>query len=183
MSKHEPSSPQASTTGGTDLSGMLSRRGGRSTTTTVILCLVLVAVGLLGGVFIGHHFGQPAAAATGGNARFGQGGFPGFGNGSGAPPSFPAGGQLQFGTITSINGNTITLKSRTGATLKVNVGSGTTIQVTKSGSIGDLGTGDTIVVVGSKSSDGSIAAQRISEGGGFGGRFGGGFGGGASPAP
>jgi len=182
MSKNEPPPAEGSTAAGTDLRELLSGRGGgRSTTTTVILCLVLVALGLLGGIFIGHHFGQPASAATGNGAPgFGQGGFPGGfgngngnggangnGNGNGTAPSFPGNGQFQLGTITSIDGNTITLKTRTGTTIKVNVGSRTDIQITKSGSIGDLSNGDSIVVVGSRSSDGTIAATRISEGGGF----------------
>ena len=176
MSQQAPPPPaEGSAAAGTDLRGVLSGRrgGGRSTTTTVILCLVLVAFGLLGGIFIGHHFGQPAAAAAGDRPGFGQGGgfpgggFPGAGNGNGAGggngngnvPTFPSNGRFQFGTITSIDGNTITMETQDrDRRSRSRSGPGRTSRSPKSGSIGDLSNGDTIVVVGSQSSDGSIAA-------------------------
>jgi hypothetical protein len=117
--------------------------------------------GTNGGGFFNGGGGNGANGGTGGNG----------GNGG----RF-ANGNFATGTVQSVNGNTITLLSRDGTTTTVTVTSSTKISKTEKGSLSDLKTGDNVVAVGSKSSDGSIAATTISEGRGFGGfgRFGGG---------
>jgi len=146
-----------------------------SSVTIVILALLLVAVGFLAGAFTGHHFGQPVSAVTI-RGRFlpraGQSFGPGF---PGAPgTAFPgsANVSLAAGTIKSVSGNTITLQTRSGGIVSVQVGSATAIRVTTSGSLKDLTPGSTIVVAGTRTGSGAMQARVISQGGAFAGRFG-----------
>jgi hypothetical protein len=147
-----------------DLQSLLQHRpnASRSKSTVLLAAIALVAVGFIGGLFVGKSMGDDTqqAAFPGG---FGQNG-PAFatganGNGGGFP-----GGNATIGTIKSIDGDTITLQTMNGDTVTVNVGSDTQIQVTKDGSVGDLGTGDTVVVAGTQKS-GAIDASSITEGG------------------
>jgi hypothetical protein len=148
-----------------DLQSWLQDRpnGGRSKSTMLLAAIVLVAVGFIGGLFVGKSMGNDSqqAAFPGG---LGQNG-PGFATGAnGNGGGLPGGGNVTIGTIKSIDGDTITLQTVNGDTVTVNIGSDTTIQVTKDGSVGDLGTGDTLVVAGTQKS-GSIDANSITEGG------------------
>ena len=146
-----------------DLRSMLQNRpdAGPSKSTLMLAAITLVAVGFIGGLFVGKNMGDnsPQATFPGG---VGQNG-PGFTNGNGNAGGLPDGG-VTVGTIKSIDGDTITLEMPNGDTIAVNVDSDTTIQVTEDGSLSDLGTGDTVVVAGSQD-DGSIDASSISEGG------------------
>jgi hypothetical protein len=121
--------------------------------------------GTNGGENGGANGGQNGAPGTGGGFGGGGGNGGGFGGGAGN-------GNFATGTVQSVSGNNITLQSRGGTTMTVVVNSSTKITKTESGSLSDLKTGDTVVVIGSQSSDGSIAATAISEGRGFGGGFG-----------
>lgn len=95
-------------------------------------------------------------------------------------------GRGAFGTITSIDGSTLTVSDRQqGTTTKVATTSKTKVTTSAKGSSSDVKVGDTVMVVGTKSGS-SIAARRVSDegkvsasdqpgpgGGGFGGRNGG----------
>jgi hypothetical protein len=143
-----------------DLQSLLQARpdGGRSKSTMVLAAIALVALGFIGGLFVGKNMASdsPQLAFPGG---VGQNG-PTFDNGGG---TFPGGGAT-VGTIKRIDGDTITIETPNGDTVMVNVGSNTSIQVTEDGSLNDLGTGDTVVVAGTQN-DGSIDANSITEGG------------------
>jgi hypothetical protein len=125
-----------------------------------------VAVGLIGGLFVGKSMGDSSdqAALPGG---FGPGA-PGAGDGGGTGLPNGGNGQFTFGTIQSIDGDTLTVTTADGSTVKVEVGDDTQIQVTKEGSVSDLTEGTTIIVSGSRSGD-TLDADSISEGGGLGG--------------
>jgi hypothetical protein len=128
---------------------------------------------------------------TGGPGRFnGEGGPPpgGF-NGQGGPPVTDANGNptgnasgstnrrpsgFAGGTVTSVNGGTITISSFDGSTMTVTTTSSTTVTKSVQGSFSDLKVGQTVRAMGSTGSDGTVAATSINEGmGGFG-AFGGG---------
>jgi len=163
----------------------------RSTPAVVAISLLLVAVGFVAGAFVSRAFGQPASAAVvkpragvvprpglnpggpfrpggrvpgGGQVPWG-GQVPGGGHRGSNLPMLPANGSVAVGTITSVKGNAVTVKTPSGQTVTVQVGDATTIRVVKSGTVGDLTTGSTIVVVGTRASDGTLQARAISEGG------------------
>lgn len=153
------------------LHGELSAAG-RSTSkvTLVLVGVVVLVVGFLGGILT-HR----AYAGTGTSNSSTQAGSPsrnGFngGNGfrrpgaSGAPNGGGNGFGGTFGTIDHISGNTVYVKTSDGTIVKVTVGSGTTISITKDGKVTDLSAGQTVVVQGQTGSDGSVNANRISEG-------------------
>jgi hypothetical protein len=141
-------------------------RGRRSPLTLVLAAVALVAVGLIGGLFVGKSMDDSSnqTALPGG---FGPSG-PGVGNGGGAGLPNGANGRFTFGTIESVDGDTLTVTTADGSTVKVEVGDDTQIQVTQEGSISDLTQGTTIIVTGSRSGD-TLDADSISEGGGLGG--------------
>jgi hypothetical protein len=86
----------------------------------------------------------------------------------------PGGGVL--GTVTKVEGNTITVTQRDGTTATVVVSSGTTVSKTVSGSLSDLTTGTSIAVRGT-TADGKTTAESITVNPANGGAFppGGGF--------
>jgi len=100
-----------------------------------------------------------AAAGAGATAQgTGAGGFAGrFGGG--------AGGNASIGTISNVNGNMLYLTETTGNTVKVTLSPST--KLTKSLTVAEssLHPGDSIVVQGVKSSDGTVVATSISDSG------------------
>ena len=99
---------------------------------------------------------------TGGGAGFGR-------NPSGAPPSpgngtnpgFPGGGNFTAGSLTNINGSTLTLSTAQG-TATVTVGASTAILETVSGTVNDLQAGQSVAVTGNRDAAGNINATLIS---------------------
>ena len=85
--------------------------------------------------------------------------FGGGGAADGAGGGFLAGSALQ-GTIEGIEGDVITLNTFQG-TIRVTVPSEATIQVTKTGVIGDLSNGMTVTVTGERSEDGTFTAENV----------------------
>jgi len=162
-----------------------ARERGRTSAAVVGLSLLLVVVGFLAGVFATRAFGQPAGAAvvrprpgTVPRAGLGPGGvlrpggrLPGGERPGSNLPMLPSNGSIAFGTITGVKGNTLILKTASGQTLTVQVGDSTAIRVVKSGSVGDLTTGSTILVIGTRSNDGTLQARAINEGGAVPGGF------------
>lgn len=74
----------------------------------------------------------------------------------------PRGSHGAMGTVSSINGNTITLTGKNGTTYTVNAGSATVKKVSDS-SVGSIAVGDTLSVNGSTSGN-SITAKNIVDG-------------------
>ncbi len=138
---------------------------------------LIVAIGILGGFYAGAKYGQghpapsntPTAAtsSSGGTGSTGGTGFTGRGGGLG-------GGNATVGTITAVNGDTITVhNTRTNADVKVNVSSAR-ITKTTDGSPSDLTVNQSVTVVGQAGSDGTVTATTVALGSGlsFGGRQG-----------
>jgi len=125
--------------------------------------LALVATLIVGGV-AGVLIGQSTASPS--NASLVQNGFGPRQGGDGPGTGQLNGdrGGLTAGTITSIDGDTITVKLADGSTVKVSTSGSTTVTKTSKAKVSDLAKGDTITVVGQADSSGNVTATRISEG-------------------
>jgi len=147
-----------------------------------IACLAVVA---LAGAAAGATLKKPSSTSTvqagaiGRNRANGAAGTNGATGANGAAGRFGAGGGGVFGTITKVEGNTMTVTQRDGTTATVVVPTGTTITKTVDGSLADLKSGTSIVVRGT-TADGKTTAQSVQinpangafPGGGFGGQRG-----------
>jgi len=134
--------------------------------TPALAAVAALAIGLFGGILISHGTSSSTSQAQGGG-NFG-GGAGGTEGGTGGPGG--AGGNITAGTITGIDGDTITLKLTDGSTVKVTSSSDTTVTTSATSSVSDLAKGDTITVSGTKDSDGNVIATTVREGEtGFGG--------------
>ena len=119
--------------------------------TLALAALILAGGGFLGGFLIGGN---------GAGAQEGPGGMV-VHEGPGPGDVRPA--NLTIGTIESISGNTFTVKTESGDTVKVQVVDDTTIRINKEGSIADLAKGDNVVVNGQRDGD-TIEAENVGSG-------------------
>lgn len=150
-----------------------------------IAVAVLAVVALLG-VFGGAQLksSNASASVTATSSGTGPGGGRNRGQFSGAPNGPRGGGGATFGTVESVNGDTITLTDQQGNTKTITLTSSTTITKTTTGAPSDITTGQTIVVRGTANSDGSTTATNVAIGNGGFGAFGGpGGGGNGGPPP
>jgi hypothetical protein len=165
-----PPSPEAP---GAPMAGPAAPRSGGATR-WLIPALALVAaivVGLFGGILIGQNTASANQLASG------RGAFPaGVSATNRAGGGFGGGGQgnATAGTIVSISGDTIVVKTRQGTTVTVTATDATTVTESKAGNISDLKAGDTVTAIGQNDGSGNVKATVISEGslgfGGFGGQ-------------
>lgn len=135
--------------------------------TPVLALVAALVIGFFGGLLVGQNSGS-------GNG--GQSGFPGNmgempGGGTGGPSGM---GGATSGTISSIDGDSITLTLADGSTVTVTTTGDTSVTATEQSSVSQLSEGDTITVLGESDADGNVAADSISEGQSLG--FGGGAG-------
>jgi len=122
--------------------------------TLALTGLILAGGGFLGGYLVGGH-GASGPEGPGGMVVRADG--PGGGPGGSMPAN------LTMGTIESISGNTFTVKTESGDTVKVQVVKDTTIRINKEGSIKDLAKGDNVVVNGQRDGD-TIDAENVNSG-------------------
>lgn len=101
--------------------------------------------------------GSGSAAAPNGGGQYFQGG-----NGQGGPAFAQRLGG--FGTISSIDGSTLTIEDQSGSSTKVVTSDSTTVTASETGSVDDIKVGDTVMVVGTGSST-EIAATRVTDDG------------------
>jgi hypothetical protein len=151
------------------------RRGLGRLTIALVAALVL-AVGVLGGVWVEKQLGSSSAAASGLPAGMPSGqGFPGAGGGAGAPGGAASGASgggagsgggsttsttpAVVGTVSSTTAKSLVVTDLGGTKHTVTVTSSTT--VTTPYGHGSLETGDTVAVSGSTGSDGSVAATGV----------------------
>jgi hypothetical protein len=140
------------------------------------IAAVVIAVALLGGFYGGLKIGQSNASAsnssanTGAGSRAGAGGFAGFGNAAActtpsASSSSTAPRRATAGTITAVNGSTLTIHDqRCNTTVTVTFDQSVIIRKTVDGSTSDLTPNTTVAVTGTRQSDGSIKANTITLG-------------------
>lgn len=129
---------------------------GPAKATLVLGGAVLAAAGFLGGYLV-NGGGDDAAAA---GPRF-NGSGPTRIEGPGGVNGDP--GNITFGTVVSVDGTTVTVKTQDGKTVKVETSSDTDITVTDKGTVDDLSKGDTVVVNGETDGD-KVDAESITEG-------------------
>jgi hypothetical protein len=130
--------------------------------TPALALVAALAVGLAGGVLIGHATAASAQASGGGFARGLGGGGQGFGGGGGGDGF--AGGGFTSGTIVSINGSTIVVKSLNGTEKTVTTTSTTKVTKTAPSSVSALKAGETVTVVGTVGANGDVTATSMAEG-------------------
>jgi len=141
---------------------------------TLTLTMVVVAgLGILGGIFVGKHYassggsvasafsrfaaaGASASAGTGATSSTGFTGRGGFFGGSGG---------ATLGTIKLVDGSIVYVQTETGDIVQVSTSAATKVTISASGTVKDLLPGQTVIVEGTKSASGSVAATSISEGG------------------
>jgi hypothetical protein len=133
----------------TDLSPtaeLLKQAGGRKTPRTALIALALAGVLVAGGG--GFALGRvtaPTPTFAGFRGGNGGNGFPGFGGGggNGLGGGGLRGGGLQ-GTVESLNGDTLTLKTANGSTITVTLSSTTTYAKQVGGQASDITQGATV---------------------------------------
>ncbi|MGC9963681.1 MAG: hypothetical protein ABSE47_17550 [Acidimicrobiales bacterium] len=139
------------------------RRGLRLRVPTAILLALLIAVSCVwGGAALQRH---ESASSTSGLPSFltsGSGGFrpPGASAGTGSPAAFGGGGAAS-GTVTVVAGNTLWVTTASGGLVKVVLGSSTSYTRDAKSTKAGLKPGDTVVVQGTKSKNGSVAASSV----------------------
>ncbi|MGH3222992.1 MAG: hypothetical protein ACRDPY_30600 [Streptosporangiaceae bacterium] len=154
---------------------------------TLTLTMVVVAgLGVLGGIFVGEHFGSSSggSAASAFRAFAGATGTPSAGSTSSSSGFAGRGASLfggggTFGTIKLVDGNIVYVQTATGGIVQVSTSSATKVTISTSAPVKDLVPGETVIVEGTTKTNGSIAATSISQSS-LGGSGGGGGGAGGS---
>ena len=166
-----------------DLTAALARRPRvHLPSLTLTLTMVVVAgLGVLGGIFLGEHYGSSSGSAASSFRAFaGAAATPSAGStsssssfaGRGGGALFGGGGT--FGTIKLVDGNIVYVQTATGDIVQVSTSAATKVTISASAPVKDLLPGETVIVEGTKNANGSIAATSISQnslggGGGLGG--------------
>ena len=153
----------------------------------IVALLVVAGAGFYSGQIIG---GREATASRAQAAQgfFSQrgGGQTGQGNGQGGTQGaggFRGGGAV--GTVSEVSGNTITITTRNGQAMKIELAANGTVRKQVDGQLSDITTGEQIVAMGTQNGD-TFQATSIQIGGFGGGGQGGGQGGSgrnAQPTP
>ena len=73
-------------------------------------------------------------------------------------------GRPTAGTVTAFDGSTLTLTTTDGSTVQVTTSSSTTVSVVHTSTLADLAVGDSVRVMGSTGSDGTLTATAVREG-------------------
>ncbi|TCO37775.1 hypothetical protein EV646_1221 [Kribbella antiqua] len=138
--------------------------------TAVLAGIVVLAVGLAGGAGLHAAFASDSTStpqqAGRGPGGAGYGGFRGgYGQGQGQGPG-GQGGNATIGTVVSATSSSLVVKTQNGD-VTVKLTGNTTYEITKQGTASDLKTGQQVVVTG-QSTDGSITATAVRQGGTFG---------------
>jgi hypothetical protein len=130
---------------------------------TVALFGVLIALGgIWGGAALQRSHGTSSgtsAAASSLASLFRGRGASGTGGATGASGFAAA---AATGTVTEVSGSTLYVTNASGALVKVTVGPSATVNRNAKSSLGSLQVGDTVVVEGSKASNGSVTATSVS---------------------
>lgn len=137
--------------------------------TGALLAILLVAGGFIGGVLVqkgqnsggggglGANAARAFAAAAAGRHAGGAGGAGAAGGFRGAP----GGATPTIGQVTNVQGKTLYVTTTQGNTVKVSVPEGATVTRTTSSSVKDVHPGESVIVQGTKRSDGSISASSV----------------------
>jgi hypothetical protein len=141
-----------------------------------------IGIGLVGGIVIGQNTAsaRPAASSSAFGGQFGSSGTGGSGTGAaGGTASGSANGAQGFaaggftsGTVVSVSGDKLVVKSAAGTDITVTTTSATKVTKQQTVKLSDLTAGERVTAIGTPGGNGAITAATISEGAaGFGGRF------------
>ncbi len=127
----------------------------------VLVVIAGIAVGLAFGAGIAYGRGNPKKTQPGLTDQqlrslIGTSGAQGSGGGQGAT------NPITSGRVTAVDGQTITVDTGD-SSVKVNILPSTTVTKSSPGSAGDLATGSTVVVAGTRKSDGSVDAVAVGQ--------------------
>lgn len=131
-----------------------------------VIVVVLVVVAGVGGFFAGNSFGPNAQALSTVNdfrtQRFGNGGQGSTGqSGQGGQGAQQGRRPVAFGTVKSVQGNTIQVTAQDGTITTVTTDSKTVVQKTVTGAVTDVQPGQRITVMGNQSGS-DVTATEIS---------------------
>lgn len=135
--------------------------------TAVLGAVVLLAAGVTGGV-VAHASLSDDSTNTAGGPGQGQRGYPGFNRQPGQDGA-QGNGPGTVGTVESVSGSTLKVKTQDGTEVTVTLTPDTDIQVTRKGTATDIAKGSTVVVTGTGSGS-TVTARTVREGDFFGGR-------------
>lgn len=123
--------------------------------TTIIVAVVLIIIAAAGGFYAGMKYqtGRVTSGFAGRSGNFAQR----FGGVNGQNANLKS----VRGQVLSLGSNTMTVKMPDGSTAIVVLSTSTTYAQSQKASLSDIKTGDTVNVVGTSNSDGSVTAQDI----------------------
>jgi hypothetical protein len=123
-----------------------------------LIAVVLVALGFTGGVLVQKSTGgaTTAPAVAGARPNFAGGGF-----GQGRGGQAGSGARPTSGEVSSKNGRTLYVKGSDGTTVKVRLGANAKITRTATASVHAIHPGDTVVVQGARSANGTVKATSV----------------------
>jgi hypothetical protein len=136
--------------------------------TLVLGALALLLGGFLGGVQVQKNWGTAAATASNGRAGFtglnrgtgAAGGYPGFAGGA-APTAAATAAAGTSGTVQLIDGSTIYLKTADGTVVTVKTNGRTTVRTSATSTLKNVKAGDTVTVQGTPDADGNVTATAV----------------------
>jgi hypothetical protein len=131
--------------------------------TLALVALLFAAGGLWGGAALQRSHGTPAASSSAASSfasLFGRRGTGGTATGTGAGGAATT-AAAAAGTVTAVEGDVVYLTTTTGSIEKVVVSGTTTVTRNAKSSASNLQPGDTVVVQGTKETNGSVDASSI----------------------
>ena len=132
-----------------------------------LACVLLLAVGFIGGVEVQKRSGSGSGSGGAAASRF-AGRFPGGG-------AAPANGNATVGQVANVHGRTLYVTGSDGTTKKVRANANTKVTRSAVSHVRSIHPGDTVIVQGARASHGTVRASRVTAtasdaaGGGFGG--------------
>jgi len=129
--------------------------------TMIVVALVAVGIGFYGGV----QYQKSQRSSVSGGMPGAPGGGTGQPGGTGKTGGSATTNRPVSGEITSMDSNSVTIKTQDGSSKIVLFSNSTKINKTSEGSSSDLKTGEQVTAIGPESSDGTVTAQTISVGG------------------
>ncbi|MCU1551979.1 MAG: hypothetical protein JWR36_2539 [Glaciihabitans sp.] len=149
-----PHNQKPSATPPSEVATTVHKRPSRWVTPTLAL-VAAIGAGIFGGILIGQH--TAAAAAPTSQAS-------GFRGGAGGTGAAGTPGGVTAGTVVSVKGNTLVLKTAAGTDVTVTTNSTTSVTKSTKSSVSALTAGESVTAIGQPDSGGTITATTIAEG-------------------
>lgn len=125
----------------------------------IIISIIIAIIFAAGGFFAGMQYQKSQARSALAQGFGGAGGFRRFAGANGATGSAPI-----RGTVLSTDASSITLKLADGSSKVIILSSGTGIVKSTTAKASDVKSGDTVTIIGTSNSDGTVTAQQVLDG-------------------